>query len=130
MSMVTDSLRRLHDEVECAPSDPYLLTVTGDCRPHCSCVAVAWNEGRLQVPAPSGWEQSHTQGHRQVTLLWPPAQPGGYSLIVDGIAITVAADGEAMLDVTPTRAVLHRRGSPPSPGGSSCKSDCILILPD
>jgi hypothetical protein len=125
--MVTDSLRRLHDEVESALTDPYLLTVTGDCRPHCSCSAVVWNEGRLLVPAPSGWGPPHTQGHQQVTLLWPPAQPGGYSLIVDGVATTLPADGEARLAVTPTRAVLHRRGSPPSPSGSSCKSDCILI---
>lgn len=127
--MVPKSWRRLHDEVESAPTDPYLLTVTGDCRPHCTCSTVVWNEGHLLVPAPSGWGQSVTQGHQQVTLLWPPVQRGGYSLIVDGMATTVAADGEAILDVAPTRAVLHRRGSPPTSRGSSCKSDCTQILP-
>lgn len=60
-----------------------------------------------------------------VTLVWPPAQPGDYSLIVDG---TVTVSGDRMT-VAPTRAVLHR--SVPRPGGPAteggCASDCVEL---
>lgn len=125
---LTDPLERLHIQIESAVTEPYLLTVTGDDSPHCSCIAVEWDGDRIRVPAPSGWEESVAQGRLRVTLLWPPAESGGYSLIVDGVAVNVTVDGEARLDVTPTKAVLHRRGTPASPHGSACGSDCVPIL--
>jgi hypothetical protein len=51
-----------------------------------------------------------------VSLLWPPADPGDYSLIVDGTA-TVSG---STLRITATRAVRHR----PAPGGGS---DCETV---
>jgi len=125
---LTDPLERLHFQIESAVTEPYLLTVTGDESPHCSCVGVEWDNDRIRVPAPRGWEDSVAHGRLRVTLLWPPAESGGYSLIVDGIAANVTTDGERRLEVTPTRAVLHRRGTPASPHGSACGSDCIPIL--
>ncbi len=40
-----------------------------------------------------------------VTLLWPPAETGGYSLIADGQA---SCDAEGQVAITITGAVLHR----------------------
>ena len=127
---LTGPLERLHLEIKSAATEPYLLTVTGNDRPHCSYAAVEWDRDRIRVPAPSGWDVSVARGHLRVTLLWPPEKPGGYSLIVDGTAVTITVNRVPCLEVTPTRAVLHRRGTPPSPNDSPCQSDCILILPD
>jgi hypothetical protein len=44
------------------------------------------------------------------TLVWPPVDTGGYSLIVDGAA-SGDADASAVT-VAPTKAILHR----PAPG--------------
>jgi hypothetical protein len=120
-------MERLQKEIEAAATEPFLLTVTGDLRPHCSCSDVKWIDGRLTVRVPRGWDESEARGHQRVTILWPPAHPGGYSLIVDGVAEGSTSEGESKLAVTPTRAVLHRRGAPPS-GDSSCESDCIPVL--
>ncbi|MGH8989708.1 MAG: hypothetical protein ACRDXC_14125 [Acidimicrobiales bacterium] len=110
-------------------TDPYLVTVTADSRPHCAVVVVEWDVegGGLVVRAPSSWGGSVSSGHRQVTLLWSPPEPGGYSLIVDGTAGTSVGPGSDRLCIVPTRAVLHRPGPPPSAGGS-CGADCLPIL--
>jgi hypothetical protein len=119
----------MHSEIDKAETDPYLLTVSADSRPHCSCSEVIWDGSGLIVPAPNGWAASEALGRQQVTLLWPPAHRSGYSLIVDGIAEGTEIEGQAMLVVAPTRAVLHRRGQTNNPTGSSCQSDCIPIFP-
>ena len=63
-----------------------------------------------------------------MSLLWPAAVPGGYSLFVDGTA-TVSGDGEqASVAIRPTRAVLHRPGPLPGEPISACGSDCIPLL--
>ena len=41
-------------------------------------------------------------------MLWPPAEPGGYSLIVDGRGQLI----DDSLRVVPHRAVLHRPAVP------------------
>ena len=75
--------------------------------------------------------------HRSdVTLLWPPSEPGGYSLIVDGTADAqpAADDGSeagsetVRLGVVPTRALLHREADPDSPtAAKGCKHDCVVF---
>ena len=124
------SLERLRAEISKCSAEPYLLTVTGSDRPHCGTVTVGWDAPgcRLVVRPPSSWARSEASGRRQVSLLWPPTEPDGYSLIVDGVASAVVSDGETLLAIELTKAVLHRRG-PGLPGnGSSCGSDCVPIL--
>lgn len=122
-----DELDRLRVAVATCAAEPYLLTVTGDLRPHCGVVTVRWDAGgdRMLVPAPSSWPGSAVAGCGQVTLLWPPAVPGGYSLMVDG---TAEAAGDGMLTVAVTRGVWHRPGDATGDGRSSCASDCKPIL--
>lgn len=123
-------LSRLRAEIRSRPSDPYLLTVTSGCRPHCGTVTVTWDapDGQLAVrPVPRTWADSEAAGYRQVTLLWPPAEPGGYDLIVDGAGASRQTGSELVLIVTVSRAVLHRRGPAPADSSSSCGSDCIPL---
>lgn len=66
---------------------------------------------------------------RDVTLLWPPPEPGGYSLIVDGRAEAIESDSETVrLGVVPTRALLHRDVDPDSPrAAKGCLHDCVVF---
>lgn len=126
----TAPLDEVRTQIAGFPSDPYLLTVTAEHRPHCATVTPSWDADgtRMVVTAPSGWPGSEAGGLRQVSLVWPPAAPGGYSLIIDGTAGTVQQGDAAMLAVTPTKAVLHRRGAASVDTKSSCGSDCIPLL--
>jgi hypothetical protein len=60
-----------------------------------------------------------------VTVLWPPADAGAYTLIVDGTG-EVAGD---TLVVRPTRAVLHRPGGRLGDGApdGDCTADCVEV---
>lgn len=121
---------QLHEQIARSGRDPYLLTVTADNRPHCATVTVQWDTSgrRLITAAPSSWPGSAESGYCQVSLVWPPPQPDGYSLIIDGDAATTASGGKQMIAIGPTRAVLYRRG-PSLPGtDTSCSSDCIPVL--
>lgn len=121
---------QVHEQISRFPHDPYLLTVTTENRPHCGSVTVRWaaDGRRLIAAAPSSWPGSAASGYCRVSLVWPPPQPDGHSLIIDGDARTAPGAGEEMLAIHPTRAVLYRRG-PGRPGtDTSCSSDCIPIL--
>lgn len=125
---VSPTLASIRDKAASFPGEPYLLTVDAGHRPHCIPTTVAWVGDGIVVRAPSKWAGSEASGHRQVTLLWPSPSPGGYSLIVDGVAATADGTGQK-LSIEPTRAVLHRSG--PAVGGaeSSCGSDCVPVFP-
>jgi hypothetical protein len=60
-----------------------------------------------------------------MTLVFPPREPRGFTLLVDGIA-EVAGDD---VRITPATAVLHRPAShadgPPAPDG--CGNDCAPV---
>jgi hypothetical protein len=117
------SLDRLRDEVEVFGASAYALTTGTDGRPHAVLAAVEWHGARLAFPA--GERTAANAGERPgVALLWPPAEPGGYSLIVDGNA--VVADGRLLVE--PTKAVLHRPARPGAePAAGSCESDCVRL---
>ena len=65
--------------------------------------------------------QANAAAHPTVTLVWPPADPGGYSLLVDGVA---TVDGST-ITVVPTKAILHRPA--PGPDGRRAGSDCVDV---
>jgi len=120
---------RLRAEICSRSGEPYLVTVTPQAAPHCGIATVTWGarEGELTVvPVPRTWAEA--AGFRQVSLLWPPAEPGGYSLIVDGTATCGPAGDGPALTVTVTRAVLHRRGPAPADSSSPCGSDCLVLI--
>ncbi|HVQ84109.1 MAG TPA: pyridoxamine 5'-phosphate oxidase family protein [Mycobacterium sp.] len=83
----------------------------------------------VDVGLVGGHTRKNLADRRDVTLLWPPPQPGGYSLIVDGTAeVTDADDETARLGVVPTRALLHREADADSPGAAKgCLHDCVVF---
>ena len=100
----------------------YLMTVTADGRPHAVAVQPRLAGGVLQVAELGNRSLTNAQERPRVSLLWPPADIDGYSLIVDGEA---QVDGGG-LQLTPTRAVRHRPHGDGS-GVTGCDSDCLPI---
>lgn len=99
----------------------YLMTVGQDLRVHAVAVRPRVDGARLLVENPGRRSAANAKERPGLSLVWPPPDAGGYSLIVDGDA--EVADG--LLRVAPTRAVKHR----PAPEGfdapaEGCGSDC------
>jgi hypothetical protein len=103
----------------------FLLTVSDDARPHVVSVVVSWDGDRLRMGA-GRRTRSNVETRPEVSLLWPPVEAGGYSLIVDGTGS--ASGGEVVL--APRTGVLHRSaGAAGSTGGAAgaCGSDCLPV---
>jgi hypothetical protein len=93
----------------------YLLTVSDDLSAHA--VAISPSIGADAITCDAGNRScANARTRPSVSLLWPPATTGDYSLIVDGRA---SVDGSTVA-ITPERAVRHR----PAPGGGS---DCAPV---
>lgn len=98
----------------------YLVTVDDEYRVHTVTVEPELRERMLEVGLIGGQTRENVENHRAVTLLWPPSDPGGYSLIVDGRAEVLGAREAVELRVTPTRALLHRNADPDDAGLHDC----------
>lgn len=104
----------------------YLITVGDDFRAHAVAVDPVLADGAFEVSQVGRSTRRNAAAHADVTLVWPPAEPGGYSLIVDGRG--AFASGEAPLVVVPGRAVLHRKATPDSPPSrTGCTDDCLPL---
>jgi hypothetical protein len=128
---VAVELERVREEAMRRGSGAFLLTVSGDGRPHVVAVAVAWQDGSLVMGAGRSSARNATD-RPGVTLLWPPVAPRGYSLIVDGDAAVEPSEDGGRVTVRASRAVLHRPGTA-EPGSdasaaSSCGSDCVPLF--
>ena len=107
----------------------YLITVDDGYRVHTVTVEPQLRESSLDVGLIGGGTRENLAHRSDVTLLWPPTEPGGYSLIVDGRAEVTVADAETVrLAVVPTRALLHRDADPDSPNAAKgCLHDCVVF---
>jgi len=61
-------------------------------------------DGAFRVAAPGRGSLANVGVNPEVTLVWPPLEAPGFSLIVDG---TAAVDGHDVV-ITPTGGVLHK----------------------
>jgi hypothetical protein len=114
----------------------YLITVGEDYRVHTVTVEPRLRDlpdgsdgpgAIVDVGLIGGRTRTNLAHRRDVTLLWPPREPGGYSLIVDGSAqVTDAADDTVRLGVVPERALLHREADSPS-AAKGCLHDCVVF---
>ncbi|MGK2902445.1 MAG: pyridoxamine 5'-phosphate oxidase family protein [Mycobacterium sp.] len=100
----------------------YLITVGDDFRAHTVAVAPIFDDGVFTIGPLGGTTRRNAAAHGAVTVLWPPREPTGYSLIVDGTAEVT----DAGLRLTPGRAVLHRSAIEPGDGGLH---DCVSLKP-
>jgi hypothetical protein len=109
----------------------YLVTVDDEYRVHTVTVEPELHEHVMDVGLVGGRTRKNVESRSAVTLLWPPSEPGGYSLIVDGRAEVETADTDdntAPLRVVPTRALLHRNADPNTPGSAKgCLHDCVVF---
>lgn len=133
---VSVELERVQAEAAERGPGAFLLTVTDDGRPHVVAVTVGWDvDAGTLVMSAGRTSVSNAVVRPSVSVLWPPAESGGYSLIVDGeAAASPNADGSGgHIDIAITRAVLHRpvgSDAAPTPGAdaSACSSDCVPLL--
>ena len=99
----------------------YLLTTGADAKPHAVAVTPVLVDGVFRIGEPGRRTGANAQVHPIVSLVYPPATPGGYSLIVDGEA---ELDGSE-LRVRPTSGVLHRPATAEHPATNpGCEADC------
>jgi hypothetical protein len=106
----------------------YLMTTGDDLRAHAVAVTPTHDGAALVVTGAGRRTAANAEARPAVSLVWPPDDLGGYSLIVDGDA-TVERSGsgdDATVHVNPTKAVLHRSAPSPDPS-SSCTSDCRSV---
>lgn len=101
----------------------YLVTVGDDYRAHTVAVSPVLDNGVLGIGSVGNSTRRNASSHAAVTLVWPPRDPGGYTLIVDGVA--AVADG--VVTVKPSGAVLHRPATPGAPTASGCGDDCVPL---
>jgi hypothetical protein len=107
----------------------YLVTVDDDYRVHTVTVEPELREGAMVVGLIGGRTRQNVERRSVVTLLWPPSEPDGYSLIVDGRAeLADSNDDAAQLWVIPTRALLHRNAEPRTTGSAiGHLHDCVVF---
>lgn len=106
---------------------PFLLTTSDDDRPHATHVVVAIDGAVLTCPLGRHTARNGL-ARPKVSLLWPPDEPGGYSLIVDGdIEVHGDPSEDAVGAVTATKAVLHRPAPVEGAEDADCGSDCLQI---
>ena len=100
----------------------YLLSTAGHGRVKAVTVEPKVVDGALIITGPGGGSSRNITENGQVTVLFPPMEPRGYTLLIDGTA-TIEGDNAR---VVPSSAVLHRPAShsdgPGVPGG--CGHDC------
>jgi hypothetical protein len=99
----------------------YLLT-SAEGRVKVVTVDPSVDHGLVRVEVPGRGTLANLADNPAVTLVFPPLEQRGYTLLVDG---TAEVDGDDVR-VTPSSAVLHRPAAhadgPPAPDG--CGHDC------
>jgi hypothetical protein len=99
----------------------YLVTVSEEGRAHVLSVWPEVTDHGVVVDGVGRHSQANAAAQPTVTLVWPPADPSGYSLLVDGAA---TVDGST-ITVVPAKAILHRPA--PGPDGRRAGSDCVDV---
>jgi len=125
MSVRVD-LDRLGEQIAVHGTAAFVLTTGEDHRPHVTHVAIELAEGELTCSVGRG-AGANASARPGISLLWPPVEPDGYSLIVDGDATVEPLDEGNRLRVVATTAVLHRPVPKPDADAGGCASDCVPL---
>lgn len=96
----------------------FLVTTGVDGRPHTTQVVFERDGNTLRAPA-GRKTCRNIAAQPLVALLWPPATPGDYNLIIDGDAAVIELndEGKGFAVIEPTHAILHRNAEG---GGNDC----------
>ncbi len=110
----------------------YLMTVGARGTVKVVTVEPTVQDGVVVVSDPGKGTVANLSDNTNVTLVFPPPLPRGFTLLVDGTAEITGAD----VRIAPSGAVLHRPGMhadgppPPSSAGAqtdSCANDCTPV---
>lgn len=105
----------------------YVLTVRDDATPHIAHLAMRLDGEVLRCGA-SRSAAANVAQRPTISVLWPPYEPGGYSMIVDAVASTFDGADGLELELQPTSGVLHRPATPATPANNpNCSSDCASL---
>lgn len=116
-------VRTLSEAISHYGCEAYLLTVAKD-GPHTSHVRVELRGGSIGCNVGVSAAKNIAR-EPNVSLFWPPTEPGGYALIVNGTAAGEhGLTGVATAEITVTKSVLHRPGPKPNDSDGPCASDC------
>lgn len=121
MTTISEALREFGNT-------PYVLTV-GDDGPHTSHSTVSLGADGTSLTGPLSKSAATNVGNQPaMSLFWPPLEPGGYGIIMNGTAQVIATDGpDPLASIALTKAVFHRPGTPGPGHEGTCKSDCRPI---
>lgn len=103
----------------------YLITLNGHGHAHVVAVQPVVGGSGVSVGELGRRSLSNLAENPLVTLVWPPSDVDGYSLIVDGEVVDTTDDS---VTIRPKRAVLHRPA--PSPDGDTDHvwgHDCVEV---
>ena len=89
----------------------YLVTVDDNYHAHTVAVEPHLVDGIIDVGPVGGHTRRNLAMHEGVTLIWPPRQPGGYSLIIDGRGQPAATDDDTNRSCPVARFYIGRRCS-------------------
>jgi hypothetical protein len=99
----------------------YLVTMSGEGRAHVLSVWAEPTDAGLVVGGVGRHTQANAVAHPDVTLVFPPLERGGYSLLVDGTATV----DDTTVTIVPSTAILHRPAV--APDGRRVGSDCVDV---
>lgn len=99
----------------------YLVTVSEDAGSHVLSVWPEMTAAGIRVDGVGRHTQANAAAHPAVTLVFPPTERGGYTLLVDGTATVDAST----VTIAPATAILHRPAA--GPDGRRAGSDCIDV---
>ena len=116
-------IRTLAEAIAHYGREAYLLTVAKD-GPHTSHVTIELRGSSINC-AVGASATKNIACVPNVSLFWPPTEPGGYALIVNGTAAGERRPtGVTMAEITLTKSVLHRPGPKPDDSDGPCAADC------
>ncbi len=126
MSIPVD-LDALRDELAAHERPAYLITVGDSGPPHLVSVFLTWADGGFETDCGGSTARNLAQ-RPDVSVVVPPDEPGGYSLIFDATGEVVEGPPRTVR-LTPSKAVLHRPAAEPTgpTDDGSCGHDCAPI---
>ena len=105
----------------------YVVTVRDDATAHIAHLTMRLDGDVLRCGA-SRSAAANVTVRPNISVLWPPYEPGGYSMIVDVVAQTIPGTDGPELELRPTSGVLHRPATPATPASDTgCESDCAPL---
>ena len=116
-------IRTLAEAISHYGREPYLLTVAKE-GPHTSHVTIELRDSSIGCIVGASAARNIAR-EPNVSLFWPPTEPGGYALIVNGAAVGKRLPtGVTVAEITLTKSVMHRPGSKPDDSDGPRAADC------